>query len=439
MHDKRNRAATGNGTWSLATCAFLSVWVITSPPALGYGGEPLALSDYLSGALGLVLSCVAIRMQSTLWPRWGICVVGIWLLHAPLIFWTPSAAAYASNTLMGIGLIAFSVVVPREQWRRHPTDQVRPDGWSFNPSSWAQRTPIIALAWINFFLARYLAAYQLDHITWPWDPFFGDGTQRVLDSDISEAFPISDAGLGATAYVIEALIGYMGSTDRWRTAPWTVALFGILVVPVGVVSTVLMILQPVAVGAWCTICLVTAAFMMVMACLALPEVVAMLQYLARRRRVGHSLWSTFWLGGATDSDLPQQPTSDASYPISRFVRDMVAGTTISWPLALSTLIGIWFVAASDILGMTGRVMDAHVIIGAIVIVCSILAMAEVTRIARFINAPAGLVLAVIVWVVEGATIPGQLTTTAAGVGLAVLSLPRGKVQHTYGDWQRWIR
>ncbi|MGH2386106.1 MAG: hypothetical protein ACRDGB_13805 [Candidatus Limnocylindria bacterium] len=41
----------------------------------------------------------------------------------------------------------------------------------------------------------------------------------ILDSDVSRAFPVSDAALGSIVYAIEALMGYMGGTDRWRTMP----------------------------------------------------------------------------------------------------------------------------------------------------------------------------------------------------------------------------
>ena len=49
--------------------------------------------------------------------------------------------------------------------------------------------------------------------------------------------------------------------------------FGILVVPLGVVSITLIVLQPIAVGAWCTPCLIAAAAMLVMISLTLDEVV----------------------------------------------------------------------------------------------------------------------------------------------------------------------
>lgn len=56
----------------------------------------------------------------------------------------------------------------------------------------------------------------------PWDPFFGDGTRRVLDSDVSRAWTISDAGLGAVSYMLEALSGLMGGkTGGGRCRGWS--------------------------------------------------------------------------------------------------------------------------------------------------------------------------------------------------------------------------
>lgn len=51
---------------------------------------------------------------------------------------------------------------------------------------------------------------------------------------MSHSLPVSDAGLGSLAYTIEFLMGYMGATSRWRTMPWMVTIFGILVIPLGV-------------------------------------------------------------------------------------------------------------------------------------------------------------------------------------------------------------
>lgn len=48
--------------------------------------------------------------------------------------------------------------------------------------------------------------------------------------------PIADAGLGAISYMLEVLMGAMGTANRWRTMPWMVRFFFILVVPLGGVS-----------------------------------------------------------------------------------------------------------------------------------------------------------------------------------------------------------
>lgn len=116
-----------------------------------------------------------------------------------------------------------------------------PPGWTYSPSSWLQRLPMIALGFFGFLTARHLTSYQLGRIGAVWDPFFsgGDGkngTEFIVTSSVSRARPIPDAGLGAAAYMIETLMGAMGSASRWRTMPWMVTFFFILVVPLGGVS-----------------------------------------------------------------------------------------------------------------------------------------------------------------------------------------------------------
>lgn len=44
-------------------------------------------------------------------------------------------------------------------------------------------------------------------------------------------------------------MGFMGSPSRWRTMPWMVAVFGILVIPLGLVHIFLVISQPLVAGA----------------------------------------------------------------------------------------------------------------------------------------------------------------------------------------------
>jgi uncharacterized membrane protein len=169
-----------------------------------------------------------------------------------------------------------------------------PPGWSYNPSSWSQRWPLIAIAIIGFGIAMYLALFQLKIISSVWDPFFGNGSEKVLTSEISRALPVPDALLGAFGYLLDVITGAIGKTDRWRTKPWMVILFGIAVGPLGLVSVMLVIFQPLIVGAWCTLCIVTAVISVVMISPALDEMLASLQYLQRVNQQGLSAWEAFW-------------------------------------------------------------------------------------------------------------------------------------------------
>jgi uncharacterized membrane protein len=116
----------------------------------------------------------------------------------------------------------------------------------------------------------------------------------VLNSFISEAFPVPDALLGAFGYLLDVVTGIIGKTGRWKTMPWIVILFGIAVGPLGLVSVVLVIFQPVLVGAWCTLCIITAILSVVMIGPAIDELLASLQYLQRVKRSGHPVWKAFW-------------------------------------------------------------------------------------------------------------------------------------------------
>ncbi|HEX5385690.1 MAG TPA: vitamin K epoxide reductase family protein [Gemmatimonadales bacterium] len=168
-----------------------------------------------------------------------------------------------------------------------------PPGWSYNPSSWSERLPLIAVAVVGFCIAGYLALYQLGVFDDVWEPFFGRGSVRILHSPVSRLLPIPDAGLGALGYVVDAVTGAVGGTGRWRTKPWIVIVFGIAVGPLGAVSIMLVIFQPVLFGAWCTLCLASAVISVLMIGPAMDELLASLQYLKRVHDAGRALWPAF--------------------------------------------------------------------------------------------------------------------------------------------------
>lgn len=426
----------------------LGTWLLASPATLGYRSPAMVWSDVSSGALIVVLGVLTLFPRFDL-ARWGLCFVGIWLLLAPLVFWTPDAAAYANGTLIGSLIIAFSVLIPMMPSRTHHEVMMTPGpdtppGWSYNPSGWIQRGPIIAMAFVGFFLSRYLAAYQLGHIAYPWDPFFGDGTRRVLDSDISKAWPVSDAGLGAVSYMLEALSGFMGGRNRWRTMPWMVVMFGVLVVPLGIVSIVLVMLQPIAVGAWCTLCLMTAAAMLIMISPAIDEVVAMCQFLLGARREGKPFWRTFWVGGTLDSyQHAEAPDSVATAhghqrSIAGRIVAAVDMTNVPWNLPLCAALGVWLMAAPAALDTSGAAAAVDHLAGALVVTWAVIAFGEIVRPARLLNVLMGMGIVAAPWLLAGDTEFSRWNDVIVGVALMVLSVPRGHVEERFGAWNRYL-
>lgn len=416
--------------WVYPIAMALGAWLVASPATLGYRSPALIWSDVASGLLVIVLAALA-RRPGGAWAAWGAVLVGVWLLFAPLVFWAPTAAAYLNDTLIGVLVIFFAILIPHGM--PMPGPQV-PAGWSYNPSTWTQRVPILALGLFGFFLSRYMAAYQLGHIPTAWDPFFGQGTERILTSEVSRMFPVSDAGLGASVYLLEVLMTYMGGPRRWRTMPWMVTFFGILVVPLGVTSIVLVIMQPLAVGTWCTVCLVAALAMLVMVPLTLDEVLAMLQFLGRSRDEGASLWRTFWLGGNQPEGLEARPTRpvDTTRPEAA-----VWGLSVPWTLVASAVLGAWLMAAPDVLGSTGPAASSDRVVGSLVVTVAMVAFAEVARPVRWLNVLFGAWLVAAPWLL-GAVGAARWSDVVVGLLLVALSLPRGPVRDRYGGWGRYI-
>jgi nucleoside-diphosphate-sugar epimerase len=216
---KAKKTSPDRPTWPHVANMLLGLWLIGSAPALGVMTPALLWSDLGSGAAVILFSSLALRHA---WAAWVASGVGLWVMSAPLLFWAPNAAVYNNDLLTGALIVAFAVIIPRlgvsssprkvrggrglagggddrsasSPCPSPPTDGGEgdsegelagsgiPPGWSYNPSGWAQRLGIVFLAMLGFFLSRYLGAFQLGHITHPWDPFFGDATRRVLTSDI---------------------------------------------------------------------------------------------------------------------------------------------------------------------------------------------------------------------------------------------------------------
>ncbi len=189
--------------------------------------------------------------------------------------------------------------------------------WKHNPSGWAQRVPICVLAGIAALLASWMALYQWRLVEGVWDPVFGAGTRTVLDSEVSNRMRgwlgVPDAALGAVAYLSDVVFGLAGSTRRWQYRPWLVLLFGLDVIPLGLVSAVLVVLQGAVVGAWCFPCLVTAAISLVLVALSWDEVWSSVSYLRRVWRTSRSarvLWDCFWGRARPEGEAAAFPAAE---------------------------------------------------------------------------------------------------------------------------------
>jgi hypothetical protein len=192
--------------------------------------------------------------------------------------------------------------------------------WSYNPSSWRQRIPICLLAMVAFLIATHLALFQWGLIETVWDPVFGEQSARVIGSEVAEMmhgwFGIPDAALGALAYLGDAIFGLAGSTRRWQYRPWLVILFGLDVIPLGLVSAILVFCQAFILGQWCFLCLVTAVISLVLVYLAYDEVYSSLKYLYavwKKTNSTHSVWLAL-------CGFPQPAADEAASELVRLAR-----------------------------------------------------------------------------------------------------------------------
>lgn len=216
-----------------------------------------------------------------------------------------------------------------------------------------------------------------------------------------------------------------------------VTFFGILVVPLGVVSITLVVLQPIAVGAWCTPCLLAAAAMLTMISVTLDEVVAMGAFLVLARREGQPVWHTFWAGGT----LRATPASSAT-PVRPDVVSLGAtvwGVTVSWTLLGSIAGGLWLMLAPVVLGSGPPAAHSDHLVGALIVTVAAVALADVGRAARFVNVALGAWVMVSPWLLEGPTTSAVWNDAIVGGLIMLLSIPRGRIGERYGSFERYIR
>jgi len=400
---------------------FLGILLLSNSFTLGNLKPGESWTQFLVGFFITFLAGLS-TIPTLRWIRWVNALMGSLLLFSPLIF-EDGPAAYSNDTLIGGLIMLASVYTPSSLMKRH--DKGIPPGWTYNPSTAGQRLPIMFLAFLGFILSRYLAAYQLGHIETIWEPFFGNGTSTVLTSSVSKAFPISDAGLGALTYLLDMIAAAIGDKQRWKTMPWAVILFGFMIIPAGVTSIVLIMLQPISVGAWCTICLATAFVMLVMVPPAVDEVIASVQFLGRMKRQGKAFWRIFWLGGHEEEE------TEVHLP---YIKPQ--GSLLH--LVGCVLLGIWLMFAPAVLSISGSPSANIYIIASLITTFSIIAFSEVARISRIINVPLAIWLGISPWLMGEMSDMARWNSIVVSILIVLLSLPRGKKAQRFGSVDRVV-
>ncbi len=446
-HENWYRQEYSRNLWGPWLNIGLGFWLIASIPRLNYQPVALTYSDILSGIAVIILGFLSLSWRLPQ-ARWATAAIGCWVLTAPLVFWTTQAAVYLNSCVIGCFIIAFSVLLRPAPGVSPLAAMAGPDippGWSVSPSSWFQRLPIIILAVIGFFISAYMAAYQLGHIDNVWEPFFSgaiaddgkNGTAEIITSSVSEAWPIPDAGAGALVYLLEILVGVAGSARRWRTMPWLVILFGILIVPMGVVSITFIIIQPIVLDTWCTLCLIAATAMLLQIPFSLDEVIATCQFLQRRYKQGYPLLTVFFKGD-TDEDDGRRVDDSFQRPPQQVCKIMFSGgVRYCSGLLICTVIGIALMFSRLLPGVEGNMANSHHLLGALVVTISVIALAEVGRMLRFINLFLALALMICAAVISS-SISGILASLIAAVLIMAASIPRGPVSNDYAGWSRLI-
>lgn len=447
-HEEQFRQEHKQNLWARFFIIGFGFWLITSPLSMSYQSFNLLISDVLSGVLLVLLGFICLSWRFAV-LRWVCACIGIWLLFAPLILWAPTAAVYLNDTLMGTLIIAFSILIPPEIGVAPHAALSKanvPPGWDRSPSTWFQRLPIILLAFVGFFISRYMTAYQLGHIGAVWDPFFvgnlidpKNGTEEIISSSISTAWPVPDAGLGAMVYLLEIITGLIGGTNRWRTMPWIVVLFGILIVPLGAVSITFIIIQPILLNTWCTLCLIAAAAMLIQIPYSINELVATGLFLYRRKKAGRPFWKIFFVGDVDEETAREDKSIDdfEQSPL-KIIKDIIKeDTSLTWNVLFCLLIGLWLTLTRIILDSTASMANADHLIGSLLITINIIALAETARAIRFFNLFFAIALFITPFV-YGASMLATASSIICGLLLFIFTIPRGTIQRSYGEWNKFI-
>ena len=239
--------------------------------------------------------------------------------------------------------------------------------------------------------------------------------------------------------MLEILTGIVGSRARWRTMPWLVLAFGLMIVPLGIVSIGFIIIQPIVIGTWSTLALIGAAAMLIQIPYSVDELAASMSFIRRRVKAGKSLLRVVLFGDTDDGDRLTPVEHEFERGPMTILKEMWAGAVnLPWNLWLAGVIGLSFLFTRLALDAEGSLADADHLLGSLVITVLAIAAAEVCRAARYALVPLGLALAATPFFYDG-SMAHMAVSIAGGLAIAALSFPRGRIAESYGSLDRIIR
>lgn len=102
-----------------------------------------------------------------------------------------------------------------------------------------------------------------------------------------------------------------------------------------------------------------------------------------------------------------------------------------WPQVVGLLLGVWLMAAPDVLGHVGPARTNAHIVGPLVATFACVAIWEATRAVRWLNVGLGAWLALAPWALRYSW-PEAVHSTAVGLLLARLAYTPGGLRHRFG-------
>jgi hypothetical protein len=197
-------------------------------------------------------------------------------------------------------------------------------------------------------------------------------------------------------------------------------------------------MQPMVVGSWCGLCLISAFALIMSVPLAVHEAIAVGQFLIQAKSQNKNFWQIFWMGGTIEEAGNKDPERTRYSLHQRWVAS-VQGVTVPWTIICQFMIGVWLMMRPDILPFPGPTANCDHLLGAMIVTIAVLSSAEVTRSARFINVFFGIALVVVALLLALDLPLVFCSELVSGAILAFVSFPKGSIVEKYAGWDRFIK